>query len=150
MPTRRVCPIVTAMTHLDPIQLSLLPRAMDSVLDERQLIGLWLGPERWLRVRDRLVSAYVFFHLREGGEAVLCIRADDRRQPRRVHGRWWTEGAELVVALGDGEIRGRYRVGDGVLAWADEVLVRRPTTSLGPELPAAPPSEPHTLLNAMV
>ena len=129
------------MIHLDPVQLSLLPKALDALLDERQLVGLWLGPERWLRVKGRLVSAYVFFHFREGGEAVLSIRAQDQRLPRRVHGRWWPEAGERVVALGDGEIRGRYQVSDGVLAWADEILVRRPATSLGPELPSVPPPE---------
>ncbi|MDY0002295.1 MAG: hypothetical protein RBU30_13450 [Polyangia bacterium] len=129
------------MPPLNPTQLSLLPRALDVLLDERQLIGLWLGPERWLRVKDRLVSAYVFFHLKEGGEAVLSIRADDRSVPRRVHGRWWTEAGELVVALGYGEIRARYQVSDGVLAWGDEVLVRRPATSICLEPPAAPRPE---------
>lgn len=135
------------MTTLDPVQLSLLPKALDYLLDERQLIGLWLGPERWLRVKERLVSAYVFFHLREGGEAVLSIRADDQRLPRRVHGRWWIEAGELVVALGHGEIRGRYQVSDGVLAWGEEVLVRRPVTSLCIDPPPTP--SPEAVCSAM-
>lgn len=125
------------MTPANPIQLSLLARGFDSLRDERQLVGLWLGPERWLRVKERLVSAYVFFHFREGGEAVLSIRADDQRLPSKVHGRWWLEADDLVVTLGDGEIRAPYRVGEGVLAWGDEVLVRRAMTARSPEPPPA-------------
>jgi len=125
------------MQTLNPIQLSLLARALDPVRDESQILGLWLGPERWLQVKGQAVSAYVFFHFQKGGEAAISIRADHQRIPCKVHGRWWIEGPELVVALGEGEIRGRYQVGDEVLSWADEILLRRSQTTHGVQpLPA--------------
>jgi hypothetical protein len=43
-----------------------------------------------------------------------------------VHGRWWVEGEELILALGTGDIRAPYSVTSSILYWADEVLVRRP------------------------
>lgn len=109
-----------------PIQLSLIPAHLDAARDEKELIGLWLGGERWLRSHGRLISAFVFFQFREEGEAVISIRADDQRVPHRVYGRWWVEGDELVVALGTGDIRAPYSVTSSILYWADEVLVRRP------------------------
>ena len=108
-----------------PVQLNLIPAHLDAIRDENLLIGLWLGGERWLRLHGKLVSAFVFFHLRQDGEALISIRAEDHRMPQRVHGRWWTEGPELVVALGGGTIRASYTVADDVLYWADEVLIRR-------------------------
>lgn len=121
-----------------PVQLSLMSRAFDTLRDDERLVGLWLGGERWLRVKDQLVSAFVFFHLQEGGAASISIRTEDSRLPSRVHGRWWLEGAELVVALGDGQIRGLYHLEDGVLSWADEVLVRKTVSSRTPEPPPPP------------
>lgn len=109
----------------NPIQLSLIPAHLDAARDEGELIGLWLGGERWLRSHGKLISAFVFFHFREGGEAVISIRADDQRVPHRVHGRWWVEADELVLALGGGDIRAPFTVASGILYWADEVLVRR-------------------------
>jgi len=109
-----------------PVQLSLIPAHLDAAGDEKVLVGLWLGGERWLRSHGRLISAFVFFHFREEGEAVISIRADDQRVPHRVHGRWWVEGDELVLALGTGDIRAPYSVNSSILYWADEVLVRRP------------------------
>ena len=109
-----------------PIQLSLIPAHLDAARDQNDLIGLWLGGERWLRTHGKLVSAFVFFHFREEGEAVISIRADDQRVPHRVHGRWWVEGDDLVLALGGGDIRAPYSVSSSILYWADEVLVRRP------------------------
>lgn len=107
------------------MQLSLLSQALDSVLDQQRLAGLWLGGERWFTVGGQQVSAFVFFHLRASGEALISLRSDDVRLPSRVHGRWWLEGAELVVTLGTGEIRGRYGLDGDVLTWADEILVRK-------------------------
>lgn len=109
-----------------PVQLSLIPAYLDAAMGESELVGLWLGGERWLRSHGRLISAFVFFHFREEGEAVISIRADDRRVPHRVYGRWWVEGDELVVALGGGDIRAPFTVTSSILYWADETLVRRP------------------------
>lgn len=138
------------MQSLNPIQLSLLSRVMDPIRDERQLVGLWLGPERYLQIRGQAVSAYVFFHFQEGGAAAISIRADDQRIPCKVHGRWWIEAGELVLTLGDGEIRGRYQVGDDVLTWAEETLVRRSQTDYRPEpLPAQEHPRVLATLNAL-
>ncbi|MFH2006142.1 MAG: hypothetical protein ABI333_06115 [bacterium] len=110
--------------------------------DEEQLIGLWLGGERWLRSHGKLISAFVFFHFRDKGEAVISIRADDSRVPRRVHGRWWVESDELVLALGGGDIRAPFSVHSGILYWADEILVRRAEGSQGPPVPRFVPPKP--------
>jgi hypothetical protein len=104
----------------------LIPAYLDAARDEKELIGLWLGGERWLRSHGRLISAFVFFHFREEGEAVISIRAENQRVPHRVYGRWWVEGDDLVLALGAGDIRAPYAVSSSILYWADEVLVRRP------------------------
>jgi len=126
------------MSFTQPMQLSLMSKALDELRDEQRLVGLWLGGERWLRFGKRQVSAFVFFHLRDGGEAVLSIRTEEQCLPSKVYGRWWLEGTELVVALGNGEIRGRYYVEGNVLNWADEVLVRRSQSS------TQPPAQPET------
>jgi len=119
------------------MQLSLIPAHLDAARDQAELKGLWLGGERWLRSHGRLISAFVFFHFLEDGEAVISIRADDQRVPHRVHGRWWVEGDELVVALGTGDIRAPYSVTSSILYWADEVLVRRPMGNLKSRASAA-------------
>ena len=125
-----------------PVQLNLIPRSLDALRGEQRLVGLWLGGERWLKVGDQSVSAFVFFHLHEGGAAVVSIRAAEARLPSRVYGRWWLEGHELVVALGDGHIRGLYHLEDNVLTWADEILVRKRVSSRHAE-PPPPLEEPH-------
>ncbi len=108
-----------------PVQLSLIPRALGELRAEQRLVGLWLGGERWLSRGDHFVAAFVFFHLRDGGEAVVSVRSEEARIPSKAHGRWWVEGPELVVALGHGHIRGRFHVEGNVLTWCDEVLMRR-------------------------
>ncbi len=125
-----------------PIQLSLIPAHLDAERDENGLIGLWLGGERWLRSHGELISAFVFFHFREEGEAVISIRADDQRVPNRVYGRWWVEGDELVLALGGGDIRAPFSVSGSILYWAEETLVRRPTGKHNGVSKNRPVSEP--------
>jgi hypothetical protein len=91
-----------------------------------------------LRVGERELWVNVWFHLFEGGEAVLSLRERDR-EASRVHGRWWLEGAELVMGFGGGNVRSRFRLRDDMLEWADELLLRLPdrTASLafGVQLP---------------
>jgi hypothetical protein len=129
------------------MQLSLIPAHLDAERDENELIGLWLGGERWLRSHGELISAFVFFHFREKGEAIISIRADDQRVPHRVYGRWWVEADELVLALGGGDIRAPYSVTSSILYWAEEILVRRPMGKHNGKPSERPLSEPATDLS---
>jgi hypothetical protein len=74
----------------------------------------------------RRIAVYVWFHLFEGGEAILSLRAKDQRRPDRVHGRWWVEPHLLVVSFGGAAIRAAFTQTDDVLQWAGETLVRLP------------------------
>jgi hypothetical protein len=80
----------------------------------------------------------VWFHLFEGGEAVLSLREKDQAASR-VHGRWWIEGAELVMSFGGGNVRSRFQLHDDLLEWAGETLLRLPdrtaSMAFGVELP---------------
>ena len=66
-----------------PVQLNLISRAFDSLRDEQRLVGLWLGGERWLRVGESMVAAFVFFNLREGviGKSVT-VRENTKQHDR--------------------------------------------------------------------
>ena len=106
-----------------------------------------------LRAGGREVWVNVWFHLFEGGEAVLSLREKDQAASR-VHGRWWLEGAELVMSFGGGNVRSRFQLHDDlrlhreaseggeqaqILEWAGETLLRLPdrtaSMAFGVELP---------------
>ncbi len=129
------------------VQLPLLPPPL---LSDAALPGCWAGHERLLRVGGREVWVNVWFHLFEGGEAVLSLREKDQAASR-VHGRWWLEGGvlaagdgrhdqpELVMCFGGGSVRSRFQLHDDLLDWAGETLLKLPdrTASLafGVQLP---------------
>lgn len=137
------------------VQLPLLPPLP---LGEAALPGCWAGHERLLLAQGREVWVNVWFHLFEGGEAVLSLREKDQAASR-VHGRWWIEGAELggpqqmhsaggdgrqghpelVMSFGGGNVRSRFQLHDDLLEWAGETLLRLPdrtaSMAFGVELP---------------
>ena len=92
------------------------------------LAGCWSAGERLLRLRGQTVGVNVWFHLFEGGEAIVSMRCLDQ-PPSRVHGRWHVEDGQLVACVGDGEIRADFDLEDDVLRWAGETLVRLPDST---------------------
>jgi hypothetical protein len=100
--------------------------ATSGLRDPWSLAGCWSGGERFLTVGKRPIAVNVWFHLFEGGETILSLRARDQQQPNRVHGRWWVEPGLLVVAFGSVTIRAAFTLDDDVLQWAGETLVRLP------------------------
>jgi len=117
------------------VQLPLLPFLPPS---DAMLPGCWSAGERMLRIGAREAWVNVWFHLFEGGEAVLSVREKDQAASR-VHGRWWLESGELVMVFGGGTVRSRFLLRDDLLEWAGETLLRLPdrTASLafGVQLP---------------
>jgi hypothetical protein len=100
---------------------TLLP---DSVPEAGGLLaGCWSAGERLLQLHGKPLWVNVWFHLFEGGEAIISMRYLDQ-PPSRVHGRWHVEGDQLVAWFGDGEIRAGYALDDDVLRWAGETLLR--------------------------
>jgi hypothetical protein len=101
--------------------------------------GCWSAGERLLRVGGALVPVNVWFHLFEGGEAVLSLRQKEECQALRVHGRWWLEGSELVMTFGGGQVRAPFILRDEILEWADETMLRLPdrmaSLAFGVQLP---------------
>jgi len=91
----------------------------------RALAGCWSADERMMVLGGELVAVNVWFHLFEGGEAILSLRHNDH-DPSRVHGRWWVDGSQLVVSFSGGCVRSEYTLADEVLRWAGSAMLRLP------------------------